>query len=36
MSKEYDAYLSNHRVNVFRGYNWLHKHLPEIFDSMDE
>ena len=36
MSKEYDAYLSNHRANVFRGYNWLHKHLPEIFDSMDE
>lgn len=36
MSKEYDAYLSNHRANVAKGYNWLHKHLPEIFDSMDE
>ena len=36
MSKEYDAYLSDHRFNVSRGYNWLHKHLPELFDSMDE
>lgn len=36
MSKEYDAYLSDHRFNVSSGYNWLHKNLPEIFDGMDE
>ena len=36
MSKEYDAYLSDHRFNVSRGYKWLHKNLPEIFDGMDE
>ena len=36
MSKEYDAYLNNHRANVAKGYNWLHKNLPEIFDGMDE
>lgn len=36
MSKEYDAYLSNHRFNVSRGYNWLYKNLPEIFDDMEE
>lgn len=36
MSKEYDAYLNNHRFNVSRGYSWLYKNLPEIFDGMDE
>jgi hypothetical protein len=36
MSKEYDAYLNNHRFNVSRGYNWLYKNLPAIFDGMDE
>lgn len=36
MSKEYDTYLSNHRVNVSRGYNWLHKNLPEIFKGVED
>lgn len=35
MSKEYDAYLSNHRFNVSRGYNWLYKNMPEIFDGVE-
>ena len=36
MSKEYDTYLSNHRVNVSKGYNWLHKNLPEIFERVED
>ena len=36
MSKEYDAYLSNHRANVAKGYNWLHKNLPEIFEGVKD
>lgn len=35
MSKEYDNYLRNHRANVSRGYGWLHKNLPEIFDGVE-
>ena len=34
MSKEYDAYLNNHRTNVAKGYNWLHKNLPGIFEGV--
>lgn len=36
MSKEYDAYLNNHRANVAKGYNWLHKNLPEIFEGVKD
>lgn len=36
MSKQYDAYLNKHRANVSKGYNWLHKNLPEIFKGVED
>ena len=30
MSIQYDNYLTNHKNNVYRGYEWISKNLPEI------
>ena len=36
MSKQYDNYLRNHRFMVSKGYNWLRKNLPEIFEGVED
>lgn len=33
MSKEYDDYLKKHVANVRVGFEWLRKHLPELFED---
>ena len=30
MSIEYDNYLSQHKANVYKGYEWIRDNLPEI------
>lgn len=35
MSEKYDEYLKNHRDNVYNGFLWLKKNVPEIFDRGD-
>lgn len=33
MSIEYDNYLKKHCSNVIKGYEWLRKNLPELFET---
>ena len=34
MSKEYDIYLKEHRENVAKGFYWLEKNIPELFENL--
>lgn len=36
MSKEYDAYLSQHNMNIFHGFHWFKNNIPEVFDPLKE
>lgn len=33
MSARYDEYITNHKRNVAKGFNWLKENLPEIFPN---
>ena len=35
MSEQYDRYLSQHRKNVQKGWEWLVDNLPELLDNVD-
>lgn len=35
MKENYDNYLESHISNVKKGFNWLYKNLPELFDGYD-
>ena len=34
MSFQYDQYLTQHRSNVRRGYEWLCKNLPDVVENV--
>lgn len=33
MSEKYDEYITEHRENVFKAFEWLTKNLPELFED---
>lgn len=33
MSREYDLYLQEHKVNVKKGYDWIKDNLPELIPA---
>lgn len=33
MSREYDAYLQEHKENVAKGFRWMKENIPEIIES---
>ena len=35
MKDQYDQYLKDHISNVSKGFGWLYKNMPEIFESFD-
>lgn len=35
MSIEYDEYLDEHRANVWKGFDWLRRNLPEYVNNSD-
>lgn len=36
MSAEYDLYLTEHKNNVRRGFEWISEHLPALVDGIGE
>lgn len=36
MSREYDLYLQNHKVNVKKGFDWIKENLPDLIPTDDE
>ena len=35
MSVQYESYLSKHKENVHKGYQWILEHIPEVIKSED-
>lgn len=35
MSYKYDKYLEEHRLNVYKGYEWIRNNLPEVLADID-
>ncbi|MBQ8293411.1 MAG: hypothetical protein IJX78_06420 [Bacilli bacterium] len=33
MSRQYDEYILEHKMNVYKAYQWLNKNLPDLFDD---
>lgn len=35
MSREYDAYIQEHKENVKKGFEWFEEHMPDLVPSSD-